>query len=353
MRSISAMPLEAGLAVGEVDASRMAAWDSWVREHEGAAIYHLAGWRELIEDVFGRDTHYLLAERGGRTTGVLPLVRLKSWVFGDFLTSLPYVTYGGVVAEDAESAARLLDAAARLGSELGVAHVELRHVHDCADLPKRTDKVSMHRRLTGDSDMLWKELGSKLRAQIKRPLKEGAGCEIGGVELVDEFYRVFSVKYRDLGVPVYPLAWFRGVLKRFAHAARVFVVRVDGCAVAASIVLGWRERLEVPWAASLRSADRYGVNMFLYWSMLKHAEEAGYRCFDFGRSTRDSGTFRFKKQWGAAPVQLYWHYWMRDGGEPPQLNAHNPKYQAAVAMWRRLPVWAANVLGPKLVKNLP
>src|SRR5690606_23532319 len=147
--------------------------------------------------------------------------------------------------------------------------------------------------------------------------------------------------------------WFRGVLERFADAARVFVVRVDGHAVAASIVLGWRERLEVPWAASLRAADRYGVNMFLYWSMLKYAEEAGYRVFDFGRSTRDSGTFRFKKQWGAEPVQLCWHYWMRDGGEPPQLNAHNPRYRAAVAMWRRLPVWAANVLGPRLVKNLP
>ena len=347
------MPLEAEPTVSEIDTSRMAAWDAWVRAQPATSVYHLSAWRELIENVFGRETHYLMAERSGRTSGVLPLVRLKSWTFGDFLVSLPYVTYGGVVADDAASAALLLDASARLASDLGVSHVELRHVDDDVDLPKRTDKVSMHLRLTGDADVLWQQLGSKLRAQVKRPLKQGAACETGGAELVDEFYGVFSVKYRDLGVPVYPRAWFRGVLERFPDESRVFVVRVDGQAVAASIVLGWSERLEVPWAASLRAADRYGVNMFLYWNMLKHAEEAGYRVFDFGRSTRDSGTFRFKKQWGAEPVQLYWHYWMRDGGEPPQLNAHNPKYQAAVAMWRRLPVWAANVLGPKLVKNLP
>lgn len=347
------MPLEAEVTVSELPSARMSEWDAYVRTSAQASVYHLAGWRDLIDTVFGRDTHYLLAERNGHPVGVLPLVRLKSRLFGDFLVSLPYVTYGGVLADDAAGADCLLDAAARLATDLGVSHMELRHLGDWADLPKRTDKVSMQLRLTGDSETLWQKLGSKCRAQVKRPLREGAACEDGGAELIDAFYSVFAVKYRDLGVPVYPEAWFRGVLERFPEEARVFVVRVAGAPVAASIVVGHGGTLEVPWAASLRSADRYGVNMLLYWSMLKHAEEQGYQVFDFGRSTKDSGTWRFKKQWGAEPVQLYWHYWMRDGGEPPQLNAHNPKYQAAVALWRRLPVWAANALGPRLVKNLP
>jgi FemAB-related protein (PEP-CTERM system-associated) len=347
------MPAEAEVIVTEVGASRMDAWDRYVHEHERASVYHLAGWRDLIESTFGRETHYLLAERGGRICGLLPLVRLKSLMFGDFLVSMPYVNYGGVLADDGDIGTELIEAAAGLADELGVDHVELRHLADCASLPTRVDKVSMYLRLCGDADLLWKNIGSKRRAQIKRSQKEGAECETGGVELVDEFYAVFSVKYRDLGIPVYPVKWFRAILQKFPELARVFVVRAGSKPVAASIVIGFNGILEVPWASSLRSADRYAVNMYLYWSMLKYAEDEGYAIFDFGRSTEGSGTYRFKKQWGTEPVQHYWHYWLRGSQKIPQINATNPKSLAAVAVWKKLPLWVANRIGPQIVKNLP
>lgn len=353
MRSISALQAEPPVRVRAADPSGFTAWDAYVRAREHAAVYHLAGWRNVIKSVFGRDTHYLLAERDGRICGVLPMVRLKSLAFGDFLVSMPYVNYGGVLADDPLACAELLDAAASLAGRLGVDHVELRHLVDCAEWPKRDDKVSMHLELCGNADALWKQLGSKRRAQIKRSTKEGARAEIGGLELVDDFYAVFSVKYRDLGTPVYPMSWFVAVLQAFPDLTRIFIVRVGGRPVAASLVIGFNGILEVPWAATLREADRYAVNMYLYWSMLKFAEDGGYQFFDFGRSTRDSGTYRFKKQWGAEPVQHYWHYWLHDSGDIPVLNPSNPKAAAAVALWKRLPVWMANRLGPHIVKNLP
>ncbi len=353
MQSISALRTERATTVSEFAGRGFEAWDGYVRAHEGASVYHLAGWRDVIESVFGRDTHYLAAERGGELCGVLPMVRLKSLAFGDFLVSMPYVNYGGVLADDAIACAELIEAATSLACELGVGHLELRHLADVAALPKREDKVSMHLELGGDSGALWKALGSKRRAQVKRSQKEGAACEIGGAELLEAFYAVFSVKYRDLGTPVYPRAWFRALLQKFADLTRVFVVRVQGKPVAASIVIGFNGVLEVPWAATLREADRYAVNMYLYWSMLEFAEDQGYRIFDFGRSTEGSGTYRFKKQWGAEPVQHYWHYWLRDAGEIPHINPGNPKAQAAVALWQRLPVWLANRIGPHIVKNLP
>jgi FemAB-related protein (PEP-CTERM system-associated) len=285
--------------------------------------------------------------------GVLPLVRLKSLLFGDFVVSMPYLTYGGVVADDRETETSLIDAAAAIGKRLGVSHVELRHTSDVIDFPRRTEKVAMQLTLCGDSEELWGKLGSKRRAQIKRPQKEGAQIQVGGVELLQDFHTIFATKYRDLGVPVYPLSWFSAVFEEFEEHARIFVARIDEQAIAASIVLGYNQMLEVPWAASLRSADRLGINMFLYWEMLKYAEESGFQTFDFGRSTKDSGTWRFKKQWGAEPVQLYWHYWLKAGGEIPQLNTANPKYEVAVSMWRKMPLWATKLIGPRLVRNLP
>jgi len=75
--------------------------------------------------------------------------------------------------------------------------------------------------------------------------------------------------------------------------------------------------------------------------------------FDFGRSSRDSNTLRFKKQWGAQPHELYWHYWLPEGRELPALNPNNPKFRLMVEAWKRLPLWVANRLGPGIVKDIP
>src|SRR5690606_9226443 len=166
--------------------SQMGEWDRYVHGHGSASVYHLAAWREIIESVFNRETFYLLVRNGERVTGVLPLVRLKSLAFGDFLVSLPYVSYGGVLADDDATSETLVAHSCDLARNLGVAHVEFRHLQNGSELPARTDKVSMHLALTGDSDVLWKKLGAKRRAQINRPLKEGAECAIGGEELVEE-----------------------------------------------------------------------------------------------------------------------------------------------------------------------
>lgn len=331
------------------------AWDEYVRRTPSASVYHLYGWRRLIRRVFGHESCYLAArDAQGRICGVLPIVRLRSRIFGDFMVSMPYFNYGGAAADEPGVLDQLTRAAASHAAQAGVSHLELRH---CApvrpDWPARTDKVAMHLRLPGDAATLSKQLGAKLRSQIKRPIREGAVCVSGGVELLDEFYAVFARNMRDLGTPVYGKAFFEAVLTDFAACTRLFVVRLQDRPAAAGLVIGHNGRLEIPWASSLREANGIGVNMLLYWHVLEYACEQKYEVFDFGRSTVDAGTYRFKKQWGAEPQQLYWHYWMREGREPPQLNPANPKYRMAIAAWRRLPLAVANRLGPLLVRNLP
>jgi hypothetical protein len=117
--------------------------------------------------------------------------------------------------------------------------------------------------------------------------------------------------------------------------------------------LSHKDRLEIPWASSLREHNFCSPNMLLYWSALEFACDRGDRVFDFGRSTPGEGTYRFKEQWGAKPVPLYWHYWLRDGGALPELNPGNPKYRIAINLWKRLPVGLTRLIGPPIVKNLP
>lgn len=335
-------------------AAETAEWEQFVASAPGASAYHRLAWRRIITREFGWESHYLLARNPAGITGILPLVRLRSRLFGDFLVSLPYVNYGGSVSLDADSDGALLQQAADLAGSLGVRHMELREMKPRgSDWPARTDKVGMHLRLQADRDKQWQALGSKLRAQVRRPEREGATVRTGGIELLDEFYAVFAQNMRDLGTPVYSRSFFRTILEELHDQVDIVVATLAGRPAAGGFLIHDRGTTEIPWASSLRPANRVGINMLLYWHCLQRAIERGSAIFDFGRSTEDSGTYRFKRQWSAEPVRMYWHYWLANGTVLPRLNPDNPKFALAIAAWQRLPLWLATALGPHIVRNLP
>jgi FemAB-related protein (PEP-CTERM system-associated) len=343
------------LKVDAADHSAAEEWRRCVDASEQAELYHDYRWRLLIEEIFGHECHYLVVRDSSRAIrGLVPLVRLRSLLFGDFLVSVPYFNYGGILA-DSQAAERVLtEAVAAHGRTLGVSHVELRHrAGRSLEWPARDDKVAMTLELPAEESALLKSFGSKLRAQIKRPQKAGATCRSGGLELLDDFFAVFARNMRDLGTPVYPRRFFARILELFPKQARIIVVDLRGEPVAAGLALQHRATIEIPWASSLRKANPEGVNMLLYWAVLRYAIASGCRRFDFGRSSKDSGTYRFKQQWGAQPQQLCWHYWLAENGALPQLTPTNPKYRLAIALWKRLPLAAANWLGPQIVAKLP
>src|SRR3569833_1098296 len=200
---------------------------------------------------------------------------------------------------------------------------------------------------------LSKQLGAKLRSLIMRAEREQVEVVRGGAELLPEFYSVFAPAMHRLGTPVYSRRFFEIACRAFGALCAVLIVRSQGVPQSAAIVVRHRNLIEVPWAAATEDAKRGAINMRMYWEMLRYCVREGAEAFDFGRSTVDSGTYRFKAQWGAAPVQLHWHYWLRAGSEVPKLNQSNPKYARAADLWRRMPLWCANLIGPYIVRNLP
>lgn len=337
------------------DQQAIALWDRYVLDSPSATGYHLTAWRQVIEQACGHPTVYLMAmDAHGEVRGVLPLVLLASRLFGRFLVSMPFFNYGGVDGGDQEVTDILLAAAVREAQMLDATHVEIRQAQVLPIAWRCKDhKVSMRLSLPSDFQVLFKSFPAKLRSQIRRPQKEGMAVKIGGPELVDEFYGVFSRNMRDLGTPVYGKEFFRTILMTFPKETAVCSVSWNGRVVAAGFVYSFREMMEIPWASSDRRFDRLAPNMLLYSSVLEYACQQGCKVFDFGRSTVDSGTYRFKEQWGAKPVPLYWYYWLRDDTPLPDLNPHNPRYRLAISLWQKLPLPIANVLGPHIVKYLP
>jgi FemAB-related protein (PEP-CTERM system-associated) len=328
------------LRITEYPATDDGEWDRFVNATGDGTVYHTLAWRAVTESALGYEPYYLCArDTSDRIRGILPMARLKSLLFGNFMVSLPYVNYCGSISNDPDVGRQLMQAACELGDRLGVSHVEFRDRAPRADMwPVRVDKVEMALELEATPDAQWGLLKSKLRAQIRRPLREG---------------EVFSRNMRDLGTPVYSRALFAEMTARLGERTDIVTVSVDDTPVAAGMLLHHGLTTEIPSASSLREYNRIGVNMLLYWECLKLAIERGSSRFDFGRSSVDSGTYRFKKQWGAEPHQLYWHYWLRDGQTVPKMNPDNPKYALAINAWRMLPLWLANRLGPHLARLLP
>lgn len=332
-------------------------WDDFVRARPSASIYMLSGWASLAREVFGHEVYFLEARTAQRQlVGVLPLVRQKSLLFGDFLTSVPFFNYGGALADTPGHRQVLMEQARALAQNLGCRYLEFR---DTQPQPGRwrvrTDKVALVLDLPPDFAALAKQLGAKLRSQVKRAEREAPTVRQGGLELLDDFYGVFCRTMRDLGTPVYPRRFFAAILERFPRECLLVMVYRHGQPAAGGFLVLANGHSEIPWAACRDDAKAAGFNMRLYWEVLRAATERGCRQFDFGRSTADSGTYKFKLQWGAKPVQLYWHRWEKGEAvsEAPRPVSEGRLMRRATEIWKRLPLGVANTLGPLVSPSLP
>jgi FemAB-related protein (PEP-CTERM system-associated) len=328
------------------------AWEAYVDARGDAAGYHSWRWRTVFSDAFGHEPVYLIAREGGVITGVLPMVQIKSVIFGRTLTSLPFLNYGGVMADAPEIGRALIEAAREEARERRCSHVEMRHVAaQFPDLPCKQHKVSMQLPLGPSST--FDGLDRKVRNQIRKAEKSGLVVERGGAELVGDFYTVFATNMRDLGTPVYSRRLFEEVLRVFPDRAQIHVVRLNGLPIAAGFTYRTATMVQLPWASSLRSYNTLCPNVLLYWDAIQFAQQSGAGVFDMGRSTPNEGTFKFKAQWGAEPVPLHWEYQLLTPGELPNVSPANPKYQFAIALWQKLPLAVTTRVGPMIVRAIP
>lgn len=323
--------------------------------HGEAAMYCDPRFVEAVAQGLRQRVLYIVARAGEEVVGVLPLVRMRSLLFGHFLVSLPYVSWAGAIARDGQVRRGLMDRAIALAEELGVRFLELRQTEAVTHpklVPGSTNKVQMRLPLSPSREGNWRTLKSEVRTQIRKAGKQGLVVTWGGSELLEEFYSVLAQNMRDLGTPVYPQRLFSNLLSLEAPRAEIGTVRLNGQAIAACFVLHGPGLTEVPSAAALRAYRSTAANSLLYWEAIGRAIDLGQSIFDFGRSTPGSSTFVFKRKWGAEPKRVIWQYYLRKGSSQ-DLRPENAKFQAAIQVWRQLPVPLTRVIGPMIVRGIP
>jgi serine/alanine adding enzyme len=327
-------------------------WDRFVQESPQGTFCHLAGWREIMTGVLGHDCHYLAAkDESGELQGVLPLARVRSRIFGDYLLSMPFLNYGGPIGTP-QAQHQLAEHAHKLAQRFGVKLLELRTRHHVqTTLEPAGRKVTVLLPLPQSADVLMASFPSKLRSQIRRPIKEGMEVRFG-VDQRSAFYDVFARNMRDLGTPVLPRRLFDELARLFEREVVFAVVYYQGLPVAGGCGFVWGSEFELTWASALREHNKLAPNMLLYWGLMEHMIGRGLGAFNFGRCTPDGGTHRFKLQWGGETVPLPWQHWSGSGTSAPP-SPDRPLFQMATRMWSRLPLVMANRFGPILARSLP
>jgi len=337
-------------------------WDDYVSAHPKATPYHRVGWIWAVAEAYGHQVYGLTArDRDGTLVGLLPLCLVKAPLTRGTLTSLPYCDLGGPLGDTDEVISALNNAAVELADAHGLSRVHLRLGGDEVEPESGVGKVSMLLDLPESGEALFRTYKPKLRSQIRKAEKNGLTAEVtDSPDAVAAFYQVFAGNMHRLGSPVHSLSWFQTLKSAYGERMVTGLVRHGDEVIGAGILLLNGHRASIPWASTDVAFNRLAPNMLLYWSLLEYVADRGYRVFDFGRSTPGEGTWRFKKQWGAHSHALEWISIPCGDTRPVTTEATREDRGAeAVAgrgracaewLWKRMPLWLANLLGPHLRK---
>ena len=347
----NAMPIE----IYELERREEKEWDAYVLKHPNSTFFHQIGWRNVVQETYKHKPIYLVAKEDGNIKGILPLFLMKSVVFGTKLVSVPFAPYGGVCADDEIAEKMLIEEAIRVADEFDVDYLELRYLNKSADNPNLTTNskyVTFILNLNINAEIVWRTFNNKVRNAVRKAMKSGA--EIVNDNDIEEFYGLYVRNMRNLGTPPHPFAFFKNLLYEFPEHTKVVRVQYDGMSVAAMFLLYFGDTIISGWAASDREYKKINPNNLLYWEVIKAGCEAGYKYFDFGRSLKNSGTFKFKKPWGGKIKQLHYQYHLFNNRKKmPDTSQLNPKRQKFAGVWKKLPLKMTTVIGPLIRRGIP
>lgn len=337
--------------IGLLTPQQKSRWDDFVAAHPAGTVFHLAAWGQVMRNAFGHKTHYIVASNGGAIDGILPLVELKSRLFGHALISTAFCVGGGPLARDDESRVALLKEAERLARALNVGYVELRDAAAAEGWIAKDDLYAgFEREMAPDEAQNLLQIPRKQRAVVRKAIE--GDFRVTTDKDLDTFYALFSRTVRDHGTPAFSKKFFREILSAFPNDADILTVWQKATPLSSVLSYYFRDRVYPYYTGSNPEARVAGTNDLMYWKLMRHAVARGAKVFDFGRSKVATGPYAFKKNWGFEPRPIAHQFLLVARDTLPNLNPTNPRYAQAIELWRRLPLPVANFISPLISRNL-
>lgn len=346
------MSVSAPLTVKLLDNDAMGRWDLFVDNCPNATFFHRSGWKGVIEKVFGHECYFFFVEQGEEIVGLLPLVHVKSVLFGNSLISTGFTIGGGPVTSNSETLPALENEALLLAEQLDVDHIEYRggKSHHPDWVQKSDLYASFVRDIDADNEKNMLAIPRKQRAMVRKGIKAGLTSVID--DHPERLHHIYATSVRNLGTPVFSKKLFETLIETFGEDVDIVTIENDGVAIASVMNFYFRNEVLPYYGGGTFAARPVAGNDFMYWEVMRRAAEKGITRFDFGRSKRETGAFNFKKNWGFEPVSLTYEFKLRKSDNIPEINPTNPKYRIFIEAWKRLPLPIAKIIGPMISRNL-
>ena len=326
------------------------AWDAYVTSAEHGLPQHLSGWRDVLYKTYGYKTHYLMAQEGGRVTGVLPLFMLPGVLLGSMATTMP----GGLCAESGAVALELVaggqESARRARAQRFILHdtrqawpgdlqTSSRHVHWTVDI-------------RAQADALWAQLDSNVRRQVRMAQRNQLSVDVDRTgQRLGAFYDIFSRYTHQIGTPVFGYRFLQHIVETFPAGFNIAVVSQARRPIGAYFQLEMGRTVYGLWGATLREYFKLRPVYLAYWEILRDAVARGFHFVDMGRSPAGSNASRFKGQWGGVARPVYQQVACLTGPRPAE--GSNGQAQWVKRLWPRLPLPVARYVGPRLRRHMP
>jgi FemAB-related protein (PEP-CTERM system-associated) len=325
--------------------------EGFVAERRGT-LFHRPAWLRAVERGAGQRALGLVAEKRGQVTGWLPLSEVHSPVFGRALVSSGFAVGGGALAESDRTALTLATAAEELAQRRSCASVELRGGFAPGHWSVRGDShCGFVAPLADDDEAQLSAIPRKQRAEVRKALEGDLTVSTGSDEAHRAaHYAVYAQSVRNLGTPVFPRALFDAALD--ALEGDILIVRHLGKPVAGVLSFYHGGAVMPYWGGGTFAARALRANERMYFELMLHARRRGCERFDFGRSKTGSGPYNYKKNWGFEPEPLSYSNWTAPGAKARDADPASARHAARIALWKRLPLPLANVLGPSIARGL-
>ncbi len=162
--------------------------------------------------------------------------------------------------------------------------------------------------ISKSEDVLWKEVHSKRRNEIRRAQREGTSVqELVELSDIERAYEILTEVYRHAKLPMADKTMFMTAFEvlRPAGMCRYFGSYNSGNLVGVMCLLAYKGCLYDWYAGSLRHYLNKYPNDLLPWEVFRWGREHGYACFDFGGAgvpDKDYGVRDYKKKFGGMLV---------------------------------------------------
>lgn len=347
-------PAGADFTIDRSTPADAAAIDAWVMASPRTYFWHRPMWLRAVERCFGIPDVSLVARRGSRIAGYLPLALVETLTLEQNLVSVPYGVYGGPAGDDTAIEQALVERAMQFANTERVGCLELRQREQrTTRLPESDLYVTFVRQLPVKPEDALTMLPRKARAAARQGRDKWHLEFDEGLWYLDDFYNLFSRNKRHLGSPPLPREFFEILSEELADCIHLHIVRQGSTPIAGVMSYRFKDTLLAYYSGGLAAYEHTQCNNFMYWKLMEWAVEKGFRQFDFGRSRRESGPYHFKTNQGFEPEPLHYAFHLVRRGSLPRFNPSNPAFDMPRRIWQQLPLPLHEWLGARISKYLP